>query len=725
MRALWLCLLLWPGLAMAETVSVRTGWHPGFTRMVFAMPEGTDWQLGRTEKGYDLVLPPATDADLGGFFDRIPADRVGDISFDDKRISIDMVCDCHARAFLWRPDRLVVDIVDGAPPADSPFELALDAATPAAPTALPDLGLVPRPGPRLTLDDIDPLADLAAENLPADLTEVERNILDGLSRAMEQGLIDLGAVPARTPDRPSMAAGSPVPPDETPDLGMTANPASPHPGLVTRTSVDTGAGLTLEQRNLSAAGQTCWPDEIVDVASWVADGQGFSDATAEHRGRIFGEFDTVDSTAVTRLARVYVHFGFGREALQTLQIDNTMSQERYALRSLALMMDGDREPAGEDLQAQVSCPGLVALWAVMAADGNPLTQVTDPDRLILTFRALPDSLQLLLATRLAEKFVAYGDADGAEAILLPARENSAGLSDVALVDADVARNRGRIEEAAQILTDRALSDPRLPPEKLAELIHLLVDRGDPVDEAVLDLVAAQRFEFRDAPVHADLAAAEVRGLSHRGDHALAFGLLREVGAGLADSRYDVLFNEIVARLVGDADDVTFLELTYADRYLSLDGTILNAMASRLLDLGFPERARGLLQQSATAEVMAERRYLRARAAMALEDTAAARQALAGIDTPRARAILDGEPDPAAGELDRDETLAAWRAEAWSDLTTDDDDLLREVSRLALSRTDPAPDTPTPIATGRELVERSGELRTTVEDLLNRFDVPEG
>lgn len=124
--------------ALAEPVRVRTGEHPGFSRVVLPFTRPTVWTIGRTQQGYGLRLGRSDVAlDLTGAFDLIPRTRIKAMSTGrgDTALQIVTDCDCHIEAFEDRPGILVIDLLDGAPSPLSRFETALQPpAGPAAPT---------------------------------------------------------------------------------------------------------------------------------------------------------------------------------------------------------------------------------------------------------------------------------------------------------------------------------------------------------------------------------------------------------------------------------------------------------------------------------------------------------------------------------------------------------------------------------------------------------------
>ncbi|MCC0062954.1 MAG: hypothetical protein H6895_02550 [Defluviimonas sp.] len=110
--------------AAADTVSVRSGEHPGFSRIALDLGRPANWQLTRTGGSYDLRVDGGHDYDLSSAFARIGRDRIADIRplSDGRGLKFELGCDCHATAFLAGSGTLVVDVSDGPADAESPFE---------------------------------------------------------------------------------------------------------------------------------------------------------------------------------------------------------------------------------------------------------------------------------------------------------------------------------------------------------------------------------------------------------------------------------------------------------------------------------------------------------------------------------------------------------------------------------------------------------------------------
>lgn len=760
-RLLALCLLFWAaagGGAVAQTVQMRSGDHARFARLVLAIPESADWRIGRIEGGYALDLQdPAIRFDPSGVFSRIPRNRLAALDPGAGRLGMELACDCHASAFLWRPDRLVIDIVDGPPPSNARYEAALDDVLPPTLPALParpPLGLSqraaaavpvfdPRIGPVVPLSPVglpDPFAD--AVRRQDRLAATERAILESLARAASQGLLELPgaetlaqpAAPAPTaaaPPQPAAGAGvAPSAPAATSD--MPGAPAPTRPGLAVQTSVDRDRPGAPPPAEVAQDGARCLDTDRVDVPAW-GDGRDFPSQIGDRNLAVAGEFDRPAPGSVEALARTYIHFGFGREARQALTLaEEGEAPDRQILEALARIVD--EEPVLTDVFAgQQGCATPVALWAGLARGSVGGTTEAERLAIVLAYRSLPASLRGHLGNRLARLFAEAGDTVRAASLLAVAAPEMTGDAAAAgLTRAEVAAQTEGPEAAIAQLSTLASENPRLTAEAALRLMELALDQGRPLPPETLVLAATLRYESRGSEMASMLAAAEARVLTMEGAFVEALDLLASDLAPMPPETLGGLRSEVVAAAAGRLPDPEFLALAFAELPPGTDAAATNAVAARLLTLGFPDRASAMLSGPAEGADQSERRFLRAEAGIALGRPELVETALAGIEGPRAaqlraRALAAGGDFGAAlaaaaasPEAPAD-SGAAWRAGAWQALGAQDDPLLRAVSDAMLAPVEVPPDTP-PLAERRSLLAQAAETRALTSQLLERFAV---
>ena len=116
------------GPAAAQVVTVKSGEHGDFTRIVLSLPVSGDWRLGRTPDGYEVAITQGRpNYDLSDVYRLIKPDRLRSIWADPGTglLQLGIGCSCHVIPFEFGPSNLVIDIREGSPPVGSSFEVPL------------------------------------------------------------------------------------------------------------------------------------------------------------------------------------------------------------------------------------------------------------------------------------------------------------------------------------------------------------------------------------------------------------------------------------------------------------------------------------------------------------------------------------------------------------------------------------------------------------------------
>lgn len=753
----WLAVLLLvvaPLAASAQPVAIQTGEHATFSRVVLTIPPGADWRLGRNETGYVLRLPVTDGYDTSRFYDLIPRTRISDIAQDRQNgiLFLQVSCPCNADAFLYRPNLLVIDIRDGAPSAESAFEMVLDEpdiAVPADPSLavasvpftvpqqrllplIPSMQIgspqgiaMPAPDTPMPTSGSSTVEVTMAEEGPPppstlddDLAALEQAITESLARGLSQGLLE--------PDLQDADAGPQTDEALLSALGLDGALA---PGLRTTTSVDRAAIPPDPAVAVTQSGDACLPDQYFDVGGW-GDDRPYAVQIGEARAALTGEFDRLDEQAVLALAQRFVFFGFGREAVQTLKLDGVTSLERRYLAAIAQIIDGDPLASGL-FDQQVSCASPVALWAMLARREGAQDAQIDRPSVLRAFKGLPVALQKHLSPLVADRFLAVGDTDGAMQVLSVIGSEPAPTVDATLAQASLTRVLGEPAQATETLAEMAETNPRMTPEAMIRFLTEAVADDVPLDEDDFTLADAFRFENAELPIAGDLAVAQVRAFVHGDRFGEARRLLRDEDAAIGPDRLLILKDELAVAATGRMDTGDFLRFAFDETHQPVSATTQNAMARRLLDVGFPDAAMAMTATPIDGEDGVARQYLRAEASLALADAAGAIAEIAELETARADALRRVAADlQNADVLVPDMTVAEatettlWRRGDWRDLVQSDDPLLRAASTAMLEQQSASLDPATPLASGREMLSSAAQAREVVDGLLDRFAAPE-
>lgn len=724
--------------AMAEPIAIRSGDHASFARLVLSIPEGAEWDVGRMGDDVGVVLSDHEDGfDTDGIFDRIPRNRIGSVSSEDRLLRLELVCDCHADAFLWQADRLVVDIVDGPPPPGNPFDMPLLSGgrdTAQAATRGGDLPiLLPRDDRHRLLQELMPFR-FTQNGEDERITAAQSAVMVSLARAATEGFFELPTDPVQMTfadeeeDRvsvPRVVGLTPVT-DPMAGFGMSLEELG-GPGLALRSTLtDLVAGREVPDQG----SRNCLPDSIFDVAAWAGDGN-FAKQVSKARSALTTEFDRYPPGSIEELAGAYIYFGFGAEARRVLSLDGNQTLDRALLAEMALIVDGHTVPDGR-LAAQQDCTGKGTLWLLMARSDIADVGSDIRGEAVREFRTLPPHLRTHLGPLLAEKFLSADDAERARDIIDQVPSGGAGLSiDASLVRAEVDDALGTTEEKERELSALAEDSARLPPEALAQLLELKLERGAFASPEEIELAHVLLYETRPIGGHERLAAALARTYIALDDFGQAEAIM-QTEVSVDSDTFGALANDLFAARVDRLSDLEVLELALEDSPPNVRPELIDRLAGRLIDMGFPNEALQVLEVTDEQQDNPERRYLRAGANALLGKIEMVEQELGTLDDARARDIrtqtfsLIGDHVEAfavsapAADAREDQDLA-WRAGAWDALAGVDDPLIQSVSRLALQPTLLSPDL-AELEARNALLGEAARTREMAEELLGRFSL---
>lgn len=575
----------------------------------------------------------------------------------------------------------------------------------------------------------------------ARVAEAETELLKQLSRATAQGLV-VAEVPELRPapeTAPEPVAAEPEPLPVQPPGSLLAD----HLNVRSKTSIDRELSVLGARLPVTAEGRECLPDAAVDVGGWGDDRPMLIQLVAAREGLV-GEFDRPDPAVADRLAKLYLHFGFGAEARQTLEVFGAPNGDAEVLREIAAIFDdGQADPAGV-LAGMIDCDTAVALWAMLArADLGPSDTVNEAAA-FRAFSALPLHLRLMLGELLADRFLALGSPDRARsvryAILRAPGEH--GLA-VSMINARLELAEGNPRGAEPHLQDVAEANGPSSVDAILLYVEGRLRDGLPVDRAMVENAGALAFAMKGAAEAPALERAQALGLASNGDFAEAFAALARWRKAGIDPMQSTVKDELFAMLAAPEASQLFLTHYFANRDLirpeEASAELRIALSERLLSFGFTDEARRM--RGAEAGVTESGRLFLARAALADYDGAEALRQLDGFDGTEARRlraealrVLGRHDDAARAYLaagaPEEAGIEAWRAGDWSEVATLDAGLRREaVTAFGLvpgvtptplaAPPEPGPDgeAPGPLARNRALVEESRAARALIDALL--------
>ncbi|QIE56970.1 hypothetical protein G5B40_16905 [Pikeienuella piscinae] len=580
------------------------------------------------------------------------------------RLRFVLGCDCEYAArleggVLALEFRDPAQASEGADGSDAPRarQRAANEGTDRAPWRAP--APVPRGG---SVDGGAPGA--APEDAPAEeIMIARRRLLEQLSRAADQGLVEFRSPEAEAAAASSSPAYEPAPaaapqpptPTETADAAPRPDAAPPEPPEMppappapleipvrARTAVDrafpVGRGDTL------AESAPCVADERLDVAAWP-DPKKFVSERVRFSAVLIDEFGGVAPDAATGLARLYVAAGFGREALGVLDLFPNAVTDAALIRDLAHVVEGRRPPRDGPLAGAGPCSGRMALWFTAAGlrrgpvpDAAAAAMAEIDEEMIAAFAMLPASFRVLLGPMLMDDLLDRGETEKARRIDLILRripgDHGAAFD---LARARLLTETGEETEAEALYARLGRRDLPESRDALLRLLQSRIARGAPIGVDLAEALATAAFIARGGPMERALKTAEIRA------RARAEGL----GPALATVREAISRAPEAAIMLRDAGHAALEEaaadpkdgLAYTRAVMAHQHEISTEMAGdaarrrvaeELTTLGLANAALNFLKPAIGRGAPGVRRA-EARARLALEDAEGALTALEGLN----------------------------------------------------------------------------------------------
>jgi hypothetical protein len=646
MRFIFLPFLLWLGtVAHAELVSVKSGEHDGFTRLVIELPGLRNRDLAKTADGYRLVVNvPGTTFDLTGVYRRISRERLSKIYVADGSGDLTLVldCICHAVPFELGNVGLVIDIKDGSAPEEVPFEKT---TRPEA-LALGSQGrLSLQPSKLHETESAAGSATFVPPQLSAEIVKASR-LPETLPIAIEQGATSLlRNIKSDLLWELSKGAADGVI-DPADQIGKDIGLGSSGQFEVAR-QIGVFSGAEQRQANrMTAAGARCIPDSDLNIGGWLDHpGSEIAGILASNTTDLVGEFDRPNPVSIKRAVRFYLGMGFGAEARLVLNAFDVSIEERAVLETLSYIFDLQR-PLGSVFDGMEVCDSSAALWSLLSVDAiPPVSQILVP-AVLRSFSALPLHLRRLLGPGLVSRFLVRDEVDIARSIQDSIVRATGGTGpDIQMMKAEIALATGDDRLADEILKPLSGNSGVAGLLATVALVKSQVALGDVVSVDLMTTAEALLYEAAGGENEHLLTEALAQGYASQNRFAEAFDLFPP-RAPKAAAIWDIL-----AARGNDEALLHWGVFSNGVQPPALAVQTREAIARRLLALGFPDQALSWIGtvEPGHGDKEDEVRLLAAMSEMALNLL------------PQALGRIEGLENPAAQKL-RGQILLAMRAD---------------------------------------------------------------
>ena len=592
------CLCLVTSAAFSEPLQINSGEHEGFTRLVVTMPSPErEWSLTGDSKTWALGIDgDDVHYETEGVFAKIARDRLTSLQDKDGFLQLGLACNCSVNAYTFASQYIVIDIADPVTPPITAattihhFPHIFAGHSPNWNGNNADLS-EPRDGPPSVSPETSGALDIDSILISQSrVGSAQQALLKEISRATSQGV--LKPIDAQEPylNTPPLA-----------EHGTRINdPKSQNPppqpeeqlNINVKSSVMDNETLGIIEQSLSSGAKRCLDDSVLNVTEW-GNSQTFAQQIAFLRSGLVSDIDVVDQTTSNLLAKAYVHFGFGAEAIQVLNLTDR-SPETHIVESLAHIIDNSSPRRANPFLGQSSCSGNVALWAVLSGDNS--VQDLNENAVLRSFSALPFHLRAILAPKLSGQLIELGHNDSAAlALKMVDRSGRTSSPSLEMADADVAQAQGFVQTNTKILKKLALEDSDFTPVALAKLIEQYWEEQLPPPADIASLLDAFALEHRESSFGPKLRRAKLYSSILQSDFANAFDVVEKIDAKDGSDASRLARSILVHAISEHADDFGTISLFSSENLakadMSPDATL--AMAERLFKTGF-------LAQAATA-----------------------------------------------------------------------------------------------------------------------------
>ncbi len=573
----------------------------------------------------------------------------------------------------------------------------------------------------------------------------KQELLRQLARASTQGLVRVEPPVITAPIR--LATEKPTAGDSLPASVDTVTDPAPlskeREHLRIETVLDRDRVPDGMNAGLSASGTVCLEPSLFDVPAWGP--KAFPAAPfGELRTQLVQEFDKPDPASIAVLAQRYIFLGFGAEAKTVLNGFDTLISNSDILMGMSELEDFGVAKSPGRLAGQISCSTDGAMWAVLSVAEIPKGALVDRRSVLRTFSALPPHLRQLLGPGLAKRFLGIGDIDTATAVR-DFIDRSTGDRDAGfqMLQAQLDTQDGNTSKALEVLANVAVSGSDLAGDAVAQLIETKLDAGLEIDQKTAQLADTLAVENRGTELGRRLTRAAILGFAVSGHVETTFDRI-ETAVKNGDVT-SVEARDLRARAhlqnARASKDSAFLRTFFrhepaAEPASPKEADALRAIAERLVGLDLPRQALALYSDT-KFDLSVRDHQIMASAQLAMGDAGAVLTELAGLQDQTSQLLRAGAEEMlgrysnaatifAALDLPVEQSSAAWRAGDWpavarsgTSIRSQAAALFVDAQTLAVGRDGAgAVDlSAEPIAYSRNLVSKSLETRTVIENLL--------
>lgn len=611
-----LILALAPSEVLSQKINVRSGAHEGFTRLVLDVPSSNSWTLQPTTNGAKLIVENHDEGfDTSRVFDKIDNTYLTIIQSNASELNLQFSCVCVANAFNANSTMIAIDISELAadPASKSPpvythnftNRIFSEYKSPLSSTIrlMPTFRAFKRHQKRKSyaaVDDsqvfiIESLRDQEAVNNGTRLEDGQITLKKYFTESMIKALF----MSRSSNIRNGHSEGKKLKLQR--DTEGTAHSKIDEKSHYSKNSsnIQITLPINISSQNKRIEEIKCLNPDLLNFQNWDAKVDMIA-LVANINRHIYSESGNIDLEQVWRLAQAYLTYGFGTEAKDIISISNDLTQEDYALLSVADIIENRPEKYNRFPNALENCDDDFLLWRILSASNNHILTKEEIDSTLMALSKLPVQLRKIVGPQLSQRFLTAGNHEASAAVLRIIGQRDETKSPATQLEAaKLDMKKGQIKLAENKLLEIIGINSTQSAIALAHLVKFLIDRGDEVDGRTGSLIGAFSTELRGDPIADDLNRVHILALAKSGDFSEAFDVLAKEQVRNPKKSNAELHSELLNLLALQEDDITFLHhasIQMGQLQNEISKETLFILVERFQDLGFPEMSDGILER---------------------------------------------------------------------------------------------------------------------------------
>lgn len=634
--------------SMGQDLLLRSGDHPEFSRVTIPLLSSQKWEARQTSSGIEVILPEFLgNFDTTNVFTRMQRIRITDVLKQEEGLLFKFSCQCIATAFRSE-DLLVIDVADQGTVLSGPHlrpEIKIKSLKDDSYNRGAHDITIHNPFPWIggsSPFSPNTIAYINDKKLPLRqhkvyLDQIQKALSEQFAKASSTQLLEYNKIDQYRSEVDEKGKN-----ENSSLLSQQLTPSAPLASKNIRFNHSIDKDRThLSQIDLdNMEGENCPNPSLFNIESW-----GDSDTYSEQINSILNIFTNdlgiINTEQVEDLAKLYIYFGFGAEALKAFNLNTKSINKNKFVADIAEILEFGHLNRLNSLSELTNCNSGASLWASLAFEEIPSEVEVNIEAILFALNKMPIHLRKIIAPPISDRLLKHsGVAAAANALRSLDRVGGTLSPPSLLAQANLLPNYSEATNAS--LNDIIESNSQASPQALINLVKQKFINDEHISSEMGTLIDAYLIESRGTSTQKWLFQAQILAFIQSENFEAAFEAVESLSPSISSKLDRELDEALFSRLSNRGPDPLFLEYTLTKQSdpfsnLSLETNI--SIASRLLDLGFPERAQQILLNIPSFLFSYEKNILSAKAAISLEQPYQAQAALIGIDTIEAKLIL--------------------------------------------------------------------------------------